>query len=102
MTLEEKEYAFMDAIDNGFALKESEMTLEEKAEEFMKDKDFDLSEGYSLAFIEVALEQFAEQELKQAKSLLSKCYDRFFSSCLKTCDDDLIELKKQIQEFIKE
>ena len=83
MTLEEKEYAFMDSIDNGFALKESEMTLEEMAEKYYY-KNFPVTlnfgeEERKKAVIEVFLAGAKENE-EQLK--LAKEHIRTLISCL--------------------
>ena len=41
-----------------------------------------------------------EAQIEQLKSILSKCYNKCFSNNLRTCDDELLELKKQIKNYL--
>lgn len=43
-----------------------------------------------------------QKENTELKIVLSKCYSKFFSNALRTCDDDLLELKGQIKKLLKE
>lgn len=57
-------------------------------------------EGYITGATEETKE--LERENAELKSVLSKCYSKFFSNAFRTCDDDLLELKGQIKDLLKE
>ena len=42
------------------------------------------------------------KQIKRSNELLRKCYDRFLSKCLRCCDDELLELKKEIKDILND
>ena len=84
----------------------NEKILEQRAEDFMKDKDFDLPEGYSLAFIETALVEFAEQETKNLEELNTHlnntCKELAHQANeLQKDKENLIDENKELKELVE-